>query len=119
MSRCLRSPVDAGSIPYSAVTQPRPDPVRQRGTASWIDAVQITRVPPHAISAEPVAVPTKPGWIVDRPQLVGRAAAGALARAHAVAPIGRATCSTVPSGSCRKRVPSMRKASGSPVDRKR
>ena len=64
MSRCLRSPVDAGSMPYSAVTQPSPDPVRQRGTPSWIDAVQITRVPPHAIRAEPVAVPTKPGWIV-------------------------------------------------------
>src|SRR5215470_2684088 len=27
-SRCLRSPVDAGSIPYSEVTQPRPWPDR-------------------------------------------------------------------------------------------
>ena len=31
-SRRLRSPVDAGSIPYSAVTQPLPWPAIQRGT---------------------------------------------------------------------------------------
>src|SRR3954452_20872227 len=63
-SRCLRSPVDAGSIPYSAVIQPRPWPIIQRGTDSCTEAVQITRVPPQAISAEPVAVRTKPGSIV-------------------------------------------------------
>ena len=33
-SRCLRSPVEAGSIPYSAVSQPRPWPAIQRGTDS-------------------------------------------------------------------------------------
>jgi hypothetical protein len=64
MSRGLRSPVEAGSIPYSAVTQPRPLPAIQRGTDSCTDAVQITRVPPQAISAEPLAVLTKPGSIV-------------------------------------------------------
>jgi hypothetical protein len=64
MSRCLRSPVEAGSIPYSAVTHPRPDPASQRGTDSWADAVQITRVSPAEISAEPVAVRTNPGSIV-------------------------------------------------------
>src|SRR3954452_7594372 len=62
-SRCLRSPVDAGSIPYSAVTQPRPLPASQRGTPSWAEAVQMTRVPPCAISAEPVALRMKPGSI--------------------------------------------------------
>ena len=62
-SRCLRSPVEAGSIPYSAVTQPRPDPASQRGTLSCTDAVQITRVSPIEISAEPVAVRTNPGSI--------------------------------------------------------
>ena len=77
-SRCLRSPVDAGSIPYSAVTQPRPLPAIQRGTDSCTDAVQITRVSPHEISAEPVAVRTKPGSIVIGAQLVGRAAVAAL-----------------------------------------
>ncbi len=44
MSRCLRSPVEAGSIPYSAVSQPRPLPASQRGTPSSTDAVQITFV---------------------------------------------------------------------------
>src|SRR4051795_8463603 len=60
-SRALRSPVDAGSIPYSAVTHPRPRPAIQRGTDSSTLAVQITRVSPHEISAEPVAVRTNPG----------------------------------------------------------
>ena len=64
MSRCLRSVVDAGSIPYSAVTQPRPEPSNQRGTPSCAEAVQITRVSPIEISAEPVAVRTKPGSIL-------------------------------------------------------
>ena len=63
---------DAGSIPYSAVSQPRPLPSIQRGTDSWTDAVQITRVSPQEISAEPVAVRTKPGSIS-----VGRIASGA------------------------------------------
>ena len=61
MSRCLRSPVEAGSIPYSAVSQPPPLPAIQRGTLSWTEAVQITRVSPAEMSAEPVAGRTKPG----------------------------------------------------------
>ena len=64
MSRCLRSPVDAGSIPYSAVTQPRPLPAIQRGTLSWTDAVQMTRVSPCVMSADPAAGLTKCGSIV-------------------------------------------------------
>ena len=117
-SRCLRSPVEAGSIPYSAVSQPRPLPAIQRGTDSWIEAVQITRVSPQEISAEPVAGRTKPASIVDRPQVAGAAAAAALARAHAAARWRRSTCSTGPSGICRKRVPSAWNASTSPVERK-
>ena len=70
-SRCLRSPVEAGSIPYSAVSHPRPWPAIQRGTLSCAEAVQITRVSPTAISAEPVAVLMKPGSIV-----VGRSSSG-------------------------------------------
>ena len=77
-SRCLRSPVEAGSIPYSAVTQPRPLPAIHRGTLSWAEAVQITRVSPIEISAEPVAVRTKPGSISYGAQLTGRAAVAAL-----------------------------------------
>jgi hypothetical protein len=72
MSRAFRSPVEAGSIAYSAVTQPRPEPSIQRGTESVTDAVQITRVSPCEISADPSAVRTKPGSIV-----VGRGSAGA------------------------------------------
>jgi hypothetical protein len=72
MSRALRSPVDAGSIPYSAVTQPRPLPAIHFGTLSWTDAVQITRVSPWLMSAEPAAGLTKCGSIV-----VGRRSCGA------------------------------------------
>ncbi len=64
MSRCLRSPVEAGSIPYSEVTQPLPRPCIHFGTFSWTEAVQMTRVSPQEISAEPVAVRTKPGSMV-------------------------------------------------------
>ncbi len=78
-SRCLRSPVDAGSIPYSAVTQPRPEPISQRGTLSCTEAVQITRVSPIEISAEPVAVRTNPGSIVAGRSWSRRAAVAALA----------------------------------------
>ena len=45
-SRCLRSPVDAGSIAYSAVTQPRPLPSSHFGTELETEAVQMTRVSP-------------------------------------------------------------------------
>jgi hypothetical protein len=48
-------------MPYSAVTQPLPLPTIQRGTLSSTEAVQITRVSPHEISAEPLALRTKPG----------------------------------------------------------
>ena len=72
MSRGLRSPVEAGSIAYSAVTQPRPRPSIQRGTESLTEAVQITLVAPIEISAEPSAVATNPGSIVT-----GRMSAGA------------------------------------------
>src|SRR5271166_474462 len=71
-SLALRSPVEAGSMPYSAVTHPRPVPLIQRGTPSWAEAVQITRVSPIEIRAEPVAVRMKPGSIV-----VGRSSSGA------------------------------------------
>jgi len=54
-------------MPYSAVTQPRPLPAIQRGTLSCAEAVQMTRVSPTEINAEPVAVRMKPGSM-----LVGR-----------------------------------------------
>jgi hypothetical protein len=72
MSRDLRLPVEAGSIAYSAVTQPRPRPCIQRGTDSLIDAVQITLVWPTEINADPSAVAMNPGSMVT-----GRMSAGA------------------------------------------
>jgi hypothetical protein len=43
-SRSDRSWVAAGSIAYSAVSQPCPEPLRQRGTPSVTLAVHMTRV---------------------------------------------------------------------------
>ena len=41
---------------YSAVTQPRPEPLRQRGTPSVAEAAQSTRVRPNSTSTEPGGV---------------------------------------------------------------
>ena len=68
LSRGLRAPVDAGNMPYSAVTQPRPLPDSHRGTPVSTLAVQITCVRPTEISAEPVAGGTK-----SPTQAIGRA----------------------------------------------
>ena len=123
-SRRLRSPVEAGSIPYSAVVQPRPCPAIQRGTDSSTLAVQITRVPPASISAEPVALRMKPGAMrISRRSAAPRPSA----RAPSVLtppPVrrltrSRSTWSTSPIGSWRKRVPRRRNSSTSPVARKR
>lgn len=43
-SRSERSWVAAGSMAYSAVNQPCPEPLRQRGTPSVTLAVHMTRV---------------------------------------------------------------------------
>src|SRR5687768_5030068 len=54
-SRSERVLVAAGSMAYSAVTQPRPDPLRQRGTPSEAEAAHSTRVLPNSISTDPAA----------------------------------------------------------------
>ena len=46
---------------YSAVIHPFPDPFIKAGTVSSMEAVQITRVLPISISAEPSAVGIKSG----------------------------------------------------------
>src|SRR5690625_7337097 len=51
-SRLEREFVDRGSIAYSAVTQPWPEPLRHRGTPSVNEAVHSTRVPPNSTSTE-------------------------------------------------------------------
>ena len=63
-SRSMRSLVERGSIAYSAVTQPLPLPVIQRGTPLVKDAVHSTRVSPNEISAEPSACSLQPRSMV-------------------------------------------------------
>jgi hypothetical protein len=52
-ARDLRECVDAGSMPYSAVTQPRPWFASHGGTPSSTHAVHSTRVPPYETSTDP------------------------------------------------------------------
>ena len=76
-SRCFLVSVLPGSIPYSAVTQPLPEPRRQPGTCSSTMAVQITRVLPAAMSTDPVALVMKPVSM-----MIGRSSAGCLPSAR-------------------------------------
>ena len=55
MSRSFRARVDDGNIAYSAVTQPRPVPLRNEGTFSSTHAVHSTHVSPCFINTEPGA----------------------------------------------------------------
>jgi hypothetical protein len=54
-SRPMRSLVERGSMPYSAVIQPSPLPRRKPGTRFSTLAVHSTRVSPKLISTEPSA----------------------------------------------------------------
>ena len=54
-SRSERVWVEPGSIAYSAVTQPSPEPLRQRGTPSEAEATHSTRVLPNSTSTDPAA----------------------------------------------------------------
>jgi hypothetical protein len=74
-SRSLRVFVARGSIPYSAVTQPRPLSFRKGGTRSSTLAVHSTRVSPNSTSTEPSAWRVKPALDAHRAQLVRRPAA--------------------------------------------
>src|SRR5215467_5385762 len=70
-SRCPRSCVERGSIEYSAVTQPWPEPRRWAGTRSSTVAVIQTRVRPASIRQEPSACTLTPSS-----SLVGRSSSG-------------------------------------------
>src|SRR4029078_10615460 len=71
-SRRVRSEVARGSMPYSAVTQPRPDPLSQGGTGSPAVAVHSTCVSPKRTRQEPSA------WReTARSKLMGRSASSA------------------------------------------
>ena len=54
-SRSVRTEVDRGSSAYSAVTQPVPEPCRNRGTFASHDAAASTRVLPISNSTLPSA----------------------------------------------------------------
>ena len=71
-SRSLRVFVERGSIAYSAVTQPSPLPLRQRGTPSVNEAAQSTRVRPNSTSTLPSAWSSQP-----RVSRTGRSSSGA------------------------------------------
>src|SRR5262245_37906746 len=70
-SRSPRGLVERGSMAYSAVTQPSPLPLRQRGTPSVTDAVQNTLVSPKETRTEPSACLLQP-----RSMLTGRSCSG-------------------------------------------
>ena len=59
-SRSLRVLVERGSMAYSAVTQPWPEPLRQRGTPGVKLAVHSTRVRPNSTSTLPSGCSRQP-----------------------------------------------------------
>ena len=79
-SRLQRLPVDAGSIAYSAVTQPALAPLRQPGTPSSMVAAHSTRVSPNSARHEPWAC-----FMTPRVSLTGRSS-------FAARPLARLTC---------------------------
>src|SRR5436190_6084861 len=85
-SRSPRVLVARGSMEYSAVTQPSPLPLRQRGTPSLTVAVQKTFVSPKETRTEPSACLLQPrsmvigrSWSGVRPSMrdMGRSVSGA------------------------------------------
>src|SRR6266508_4094900 len=79
LSRSLRVVVARGSIAYSAVTQPRPEPFRQRGTPSVTLAVHSTLVLPNSTSTEPSGC-----MLQCRGRVIGRSCSGARPSGRAI-----------------------------------
>src|SRR5690348_17246094 len=71
-SRSERVLVADGSIAYSAVTQPRPEPLRHRGTPSEAEAAQSTLVRPNSMSTDPAGCSCQP-----RVNRIGRSSSSA------------------------------------------
>src|SRR3954454_2607153 len=79
LSRSPRVLVARGSIAYSAVTQPRPDPLRHLGTPSVTLAVHSTRVLPNSTSTDPS------GWMLHRRvRVTGRSWSGSRPSGRAI-----------------------------------
>src|SRR4051812_33593666 len=97
-SRSPRVLVERGSMEYSAVTQPSPLPLRQRGTPSVTEAVQRTLVSPKETSTDPSACLLQPRWMVTGRSWSGvRPSIRDMATSLAVSePRARAGCGTGP-----------------------
>ncbi len=74
----LRVLVERGSIAYSAVTQPRPLPLRQRGTPWVTDAAHSTRVLPELDEHRALGVVEPAAGDAHVAQLVGGASVDAM-----------------------------------------
>src|SRR3954467_13768342 len=88
-SRSLRVFVDAGSMAYSAVTQPSPEPFRQRGTPTEADAAHNTRVFPNSTSTDPAAWSSQ--WrviVIGRSSSLRRPSARVMGRPYPALPRG-------------------------------
>ena len=79
-SRSERLSVARGSIEYSAVTQPSPEPLRQRGTPSVNDATHSTLVLPNSTRTLP-----SPALRKRRVMVMGRSSSGARPSARTAA----------------------------------
>jgi secondary thiamine-phosphate synthase enzyme len=97
-SRSLRVCVARGSIEYSAVTQPRPDPLRQRGTPSVTLAAQSTRVRPNSTSTEPSAWSSQWRVIVTGRSSSAARPSGRVTRATVMIPAMRSELRSVRTG---------------------
>jgi hypothetical protein len=69
-SRAVRVSVERGSIPYSPEIHPLPELRKNAGTDSSTDAVQMTRVFPISISADPFRGRDEVGNDVDGTNLL-------------------------------------------------
>jgi hypothetical protein len=92
-SRGVRVGVAPGSMLYSAVSQPRPEPRSQGGTPSLTEAVQSTWVSPSSMRAEPAANFATAGVIVSSSRRTHPASLSLLASSPAT-PAGAAGAET-------------------------
>ena len=91
-SRSVRLWVERGSMPYSAVTQPRPVLRRKGGTRPITEAAHRTWVPPKRTRQEPSAWPAQPASSVTA-RIASRARPDGLPDGFPDAFIGRAAFS--------------------------
>src|SRR5207237_2442047 len=71
-----------GSMAYSPGTQPRPLSLRNGGTRSSTEAVQMTQVSPARMRAEPSGSLSQSGVIVSGRSSSGRRPSGRMGRGH-------------------------------------